>query len=226
VTWSPTSSFRTSTWRCGAGGTSIASGILQLGNGGTTCFWDIATFCLIERRSQHLSFGEFSSKFAAAAKAAPHLDDPQVIESPPGTHPEPVAVDDVQQDPSVNAREVLPGIHAVLAVPLLREDKVIGGLVIRRRSEDGFAPTLVTLMQTFAGQAVLAIEAPPGGVAVGLRTLAAGDWIPGELMESERAERRYRELTGFGPAAPRLRDAVTNHCPVPDVRRTVTSPIA
>jgi phosphoserine aminotransferase len=62
-----------------------------LGNGGTTCFWDIATFCLIERRSQHLSFGEFSSKFAAAAKAAPHLDDPQVIESPPGTHPEAVS---------------------------------------------------------------------------------------------------------------------------------------
>jgi phosphoserine aminotransferase len=59
-----------------------------LGNGGTTCFWDIATFCLIERRSQHLSFGEFSSKFAAAAKAAPHLEDPEVIESPAGTHPE------------------------------------------------------------------------------------------------------------------------------------------
>ena len=66
-----------------------------LGNGGTTCFWDIATFCLIERRSQHLSFGEFSSKFAAAAEAAPHLEDPQVIESPPGTHPEPVAAGDV-----------------------------------------------------------------------------------------------------------------------------------
>jgi phosphoserine aminotransferase len=66
-----------------------------LGNGGTTCFWDIATFCLIERRSQHLSFGEFSSKFAAAARAAPHLDEPQVIESPPGTHPQPVADDGV-----------------------------------------------------------------------------------------------------------------------------------
>jgi len=66
-----------------------------LGNGGTTCFWDIATFCLIERRSQHLSFGEFSSKFAAAAKAAPHLEDPQVIESPPGTHPEAVGSGDV-----------------------------------------------------------------------------------------------------------------------------------
>jgi phosphoserine aminotransferase len=66
-----------------------------LGNGGTTCFWDVATFCLIERRSQHLSFGEFSSKFAAAARAAPHLEDPEVIESPPGTHPEPVASGDV-----------------------------------------------------------------------------------------------------------------------------------
>ena len=58
-----------------------------LGNGGTTAFWDIATFCLIERRSQHLSFGEFSAKFAAAAKAAPWLDDPDVVTSPAGTHP-------------------------------------------------------------------------------------------------------------------------------------------
>jgi phosphoserine aminotransferase len=66
-----------------------------LGNGGTTCFWDIATFCLIERRSQHLSFGEFSSKFASAAQAAPHLADPQVIESPAGTHPQPVPADDI-----------------------------------------------------------------------------------------------------------------------------------
>ena len=61
--------------------------------------------------------------------------------------------------PSIlNASENLPGIHAVLAVPLLREDKVVGGLVIRRRSDSGFAPTIVTLMQTFAGQCVLAIE--------------------------------------------------------------------
>jgi phosphoserine aminotransferase len=59
-----------------------------LGNGGTTSFWDTATFCLIERRSQHLSFGEFSSKFATAARAAPHLEVPDVIESPAGTHPE------------------------------------------------------------------------------------------------------------------------------------------
>ena len=62
-----------------------------LGNGGTTAFWDVATFGLIERRSQHLVFGEFSSKFAAAAAAAPHLGDPEVIESATGTHPEAVA---------------------------------------------------------------------------------------------------------------------------------------
>jgi phosphoserine aminotransferase len=63
---------------------------VTLGNGGTTAFWDVATFCLIERRSQHLSFGEFSSKFAAAAGAAPHLEDPSIMVSPPGTHPDPV----------------------------------------------------------------------------------------------------------------------------------------
>jgi len=59
-----------------------------LGNGGTTTFWDVATFGLIENHSQHLTFGEFSSKFAQAVAAAPHLGDPQIISSAPGTHPE------------------------------------------------------------------------------------------------------------------------------------------
>ncbi len=72
----------------------------------------------------------------------------------------PVAIDDVQQDGSIQgaAAEVLAGIHAVLAVPLLREDAVVGGLVIRRRSEGAFAAATVALMQTFAAQSVLAIE--------------------------------------------------------------------
>ena len=61
-----------------------------LGNGGTTTFWDAAAFGLIERRSEHLTFGEFSAKFAAVTRAAPHLDDPLIVESEPGTHPEPV----------------------------------------------------------------------------------------------------------------------------------------
>ena len=59
-----------------------------LGNGGSTAFWDAAAFGLIERRSQHLSFGEFSSKFAAAVAGAPHLEPPDVIMSEPGTAPE------------------------------------------------------------------------------------------------------------------------------------------
>jgi phosphoserine aminotransferase len=62
-----------------------------LGNGGATAFWDIATFGLIRERSQHLSFGEFSSKFATAAKAAPFLGEPTVIKSDTGTRPSPEA---------------------------------------------------------------------------------------------------------------------------------------
>ncbi|QNN53739.1 phosphoserine transaminase [Nocardioides mesophilus] len=62
-----------------------------LGNGGATAFWDIATFGLIRERSQHLSFGEFSSKFATAAKAAPFLAEPSVIKSETGTRPSPRA---------------------------------------------------------------------------------------------------------------------------------------
>src|SRR6478609_1865555 len=62
-----------------------------LGNGGTTSFWDAATFGLLDARSQHLVCGEFSSKFATAARTAPHLEDPEVIESAPGTHPSPSA---------------------------------------------------------------------------------------------------------------------------------------
>ncbi|MFE8956149.1 phosphoserine transaminase [Streptomyces althioticus] len=62
-----------------------------LGNGGSTAFWDIATHGLIENKSQHLSFGEFSSKFAKAAKLAPWLAEPDVISADPGTHPEAVA---------------------------------------------------------------------------------------------------------------------------------------
>lgn len=62
-----------------------------LGNGGTTLFWDAAIFGLIESRSQHLSFGEFSSKFGKAVAAAPFLADPMIIESATGDHPEPVA---------------------------------------------------------------------------------------------------------------------------------------
>ncbi|MPZ61956.1 MAG: phosphoserine transaminase [Propionibacteriales bacterium] len=58
-----------------------------LGNGGSTAFWDVATFGLIRSQSQHLSFGEFSSKFAKAAAEAPFLESPSVIEAEPGSRP-------------------------------------------------------------------------------------------------------------------------------------------
>lgn len=66
-----------------------------LGNGGATMFWDAMAFGLVGRRSQHLTFGEFSQKCAAAVAAAPHLTEPQVIPSEPGTHPFPQASDEV-----------------------------------------------------------------------------------------------------------------------------------
>lgn len=66
-----------------------------LGNGGATAFWDVATYGLIERRSQHLSFGEFSAKFATAVTAAPWLEDPTIIRTDPGTHPVAVAEEGV-----------------------------------------------------------------------------------------------------------------------------------
>ncbi|MCG7427629.1 phosphoserine transaminase [Helcobacillus massiliensis] len=56
-----------------------------LGNGGATAFWDTAVSSLIRTRSQHVTIGEFSQKFADAAAAAPHLQDPSVISSAPGT---------------------------------------------------------------------------------------------------------------------------------------------
>ncbi|MGH3988635.1 MAG: phosphoserine transaminase, partial [Pseudonocardiaceae bacterium] len=62
-----------------------------LGNGGTTAFWDAAALGLVRERSLHLSYGEFSAKFAAVATAAPFLADPVVVAAPPGDAPKPVA---------------------------------------------------------------------------------------------------------------------------------------
>ncbi len=95
-TWAPrTARPRSARWSSGP-----ATGLAELfavpdgyqvvlGNGGTTAFWEIAAFGLIQQKSQHLAFGEFSAKFSKVAQAAPWLDDPTVIASPPGSHPVP-----------------------------------------------------------------------------------------------------------------------------------------
>jgi phosphoserine aminotransferase len=62
-----------------------------LGNGGSTAFWDIAAFGLVRERAQHLSFGEFSSKFASVTSNAPFLGDSTVVKAEPGSLAAPVA---------------------------------------------------------------------------------------------------------------------------------------
>ena len=85
-----------------------------LGLGGATAFWDVATASLIERRSAHFTCGEFSGKFASAARAAPHLDEPIIIESPSGTAPEPVPVADVDTSAFIH-NETSTGVEGAFA---------------------------------------------------------------------------------------------------------------
>ena len=86
-----------------------------LGNGGATAFWDAAAFGLIDKRSLHLSYGEFSAKFASAVAKNPFVGDPIVVKAEPGSAPDP------QSDPSV---DVIAWAHnetsTGVAVPVIR----------------------------------------------------------------------------------------------------------
>ncbi len=99
-----------------------------LGNGGSTAFWDIATFGLIERKSQHLSFGEFSSKFAQSSEMAPFLEDPFVITSTAGTHPEAIAQSDIDLY-GLTHNETSTGVMMEIARPRFADGSVAEGLV-------------------------------------------------------------------------------------------------
>ena len=70
--------------------------ILSLG--GATAFWDAASFGLIRNKSAHLTYGEFSGKFATVSKKAPWLDEPQVVAAEPGTAPDPSQLDGTDAD--------------------------------------------------------------------------------------------------------------------------------
>ncbi|MCB8957406.1 MAG: phosphoserine transaminase [Nocardioides sp.] len=121
-----------------------------LGNGGATAFWDIATYGLIREKSQHLSFGEFSSKFAKAASAAPWLAEPSVIASEPGTAPVAVAEEGVdvhawahnETSTAVMAPVVRPAGAADDALVLIDATSGAGGLPVDVRESDVyyFAP--------------------------------------------------------------------------------------
>jgi phosphoserine aminotransferase len=109
-----------------------------LGNGGATAFWDIATHGLIRQKSQHLSFGEFSSKFAKAAEMAPWLDAPSVIKSEPGSRPDAVAEEGVdayawahnETSTAVMAPVVRPAGAADDALVLVDATSGAGGLPV------------------------------------------------------------------------------------------------
>lgn len=98
---------------------------IVLSLGGATAFWDAATFGLIEKKSAHLSFGEFSQKFATAATKAPWLDEPTVIKAEPGTTPTPQAVE---------GADVLAWAHNETStgamVPVVRPEGSEGSLVL------------------------------------------------------------------------------------------------
>ena len=96
-----------------------------LGNGGSTAFWDIATFGLIENKSQHLVFGEFSSKFASAAKEAPFLGEPTVIKAEPGSHPQSISEAGVDVY-ALTHNETSTGV----AMPIKRPARTDGALVL------------------------------------------------------------------------------------------------
>ena len=109
-----------------------------LGNGGATAFWDLATYGLIAERSQHLSFGEFSAKFAAAATAAPWLADPSVIRAEPGSAPVAVAEDGIdvyawaqnETSTAVMAPVVRPTGASSDALVLIDATSAAGGLPV------------------------------------------------------------------------------------------------
>src|SRR6266545_4056253 len=71
---------------------------VALGNGGTTAFWDAAAFGLARARAAHLTYGEFSSKFAAVTRGAPFLEEPLVIAAESGDAPDPAAATGADAD--------------------------------------------------------------------------------------------------------------------------------
>ena len=155
-----------------------------LGNGGTTAFWDIAVLNLVRERSQHLVFGEFSSKFAAAATSAPFLAEPSIVASEPGTHPLPRAEAGIDAY-AFTHNETSTGV----AMPLRRVDGADDGALVLVDATSGAGGLPVDVAETdvyyFAPQKSFASE---GGLWLALMSPAAlarvgevqatGRWVP------------------------------------------------
>ena len=157
-----------------------------LGNGGSTAFWDIATFGLIESTSQHLVFGEFSSKFAEAAAAAPHIATPQVVSSPVGTHPQAAPSEDVDLY-AFTHNETSTGVMMPLRRPHIPAEAIVAVDATSGAGGLRFDPAEVDVYY-FAPQKSFAAD---GGLWVALLSPAAldraerigrsGRWVPAFL---------------------------------------------
>lgn len=172
-----------------------------LGNGGSTAFWDIATMGLIQERSQHLVFGEFSSKFASAAKEAPFLSEPIVIKSEPGTHPFSVAEAGIDVY-ALTHNETSTGVSMPILRPVGTDGALVvvdatsaaGGLLVDPKEFDTyyFAP-----QKSFASDGGLWIAImSPAAIARVEAIKASGRWIPAFFdltiaLENSRLDQTY-----------------------------------
>src|SRR5919108_3178390 len=183
---------------------------VALGNGGTTAFWDAAAAWLVRERPLHLTYGEFSSKFAKATAAAPHLADPIVIEADPGDAPAPVA------DPDADAiawahNETSTGVMVPVERPeesgealiLIDATSGAGGLPVDVGEADAyyFAP-----QKTFAadGGLWLAILSPAAIARIEQLDGDGGRWRPPFLSLAIALENSRKEQTYNTPAVATL----------------------
>ena len=154
-----------------------------LGNGGSTAFWDAAAFGLIDKRSLHLTYGEFSAKFASAVAKNPFVGDPIVVKTDAGSAPKPVS------DPSVDLiawahNETSTGVAVPVERPEGSGDALIaidatsaaGGLPVNITDADVyyFAP-----QKNFAGDGGLWIALMSPAALARVEAIAgAGRWVP------------------------------------------------
>ncbi len=171
---------------------------VALGNGGSTAFWDLATLCLVEQRSAHAVFGEFGSKFAAAAARAPFLAEPVVTEVPAGTSATPAAADGVDvyawphNETSTGAvapvRRV-PGSADQGALVVVDATSAAGGLAVDVAQTDAyyFAP-----QKSFSSDGGLWLAVlSPAAVERAARIESSGRWVP-EFLSLTTAVRSSR----------------------------------
>jgi phosphoserine aminotransferase len=176
-----------------------------LGNGGATAFWDAAAFGLIDRKSLHLTFGEFSAKFASAVAANPFVGEPIIIKAEPGSAPEP------QSDPSVDAiawahNETSTGVAVGVRRPEGAGDALVlidatsgaGGLPVNLADCDAyyFAP-----QKNFAGDGGLWLAIlSPAALARVDAIAASGRWVPDFLSLPIAVENSLKNQTYNTPA--------------------------